>query len=260
MLSTAVPLDDLAQRITRQQAQLQRLRQEYDARQAQVTELTRRKEALQAELSQVEGQMLAIAQGKTARATPAPVRASPPKPGTLAPSKTLPGLLGEIVGQAPGPLTIKQLADEVSSRDFRTESKNLPNLVKSRVRDLLQQGRLRRASGKRGFVLPRGAKGSQAAPGKAAQTTQTSKGKKAATDSSLPGAKKRTGQPPLRDVLTSVLQKSKRPLSGGELAQLARQAGYRSRSDDFRQVVWVMLAKMEDVEHLPGQGYRLKKR
>ncbi len=36
--------------------------------------------------------------------------------------------------------------------------------------------------------------------------------------------------------------------------------GYQTESKDFTAVVGVMLAIMDHVENVPGQGYRLKKR
>jgi hypothetical protein len=40
----------------------------------------------------------------------------------------------------------------------------------------------------------------------------------------------------------------------------ALKAGYKSKSKSFRDVVWVNLGNMKNVEHVPGLGYRLKKR
>ena len=65
---------------------------------------------------------------------------------------------------------------------------------------------------------------------------------------------------PDRVVLLDLLNKSKRPLLARELADLALAEGYPTKSKDFTTVVWVMLGKMENVENIPNQGYRLKKR
>ena len=54
--------------------------------------------------------------------------------------------------------------------------------------------------------------------------------------------------------------KSRKPLSGSELAEQAQAAGYQSKSMRFVDTVWAMLGQMKNVEHLPQQGYRLKKR
>jgi hypothetical protein len=70
----------------------------------------------------------------------------------------------------------------------------------------------------------------------------------------------RGSQPPLREVLTKILEQSKEPIGGGELAQRALATGYKSTSKSFRDVVWVNLGQMKNVEHVHGKGYRLKKR
>jgi hypothetical protein len=61
-------------------------------------------------------------------------------------------------------------------------------------------------------------------------------------------------------VLTSILKSSRTPLSGSELAELALKAGYQTKSEKFADSVWALLARMDNVEHLPQQGYRLKKK
>jgi predicted nucleic acid-binding Zn-ribbon protein len=62
MTRSTILLQDLAQRISQQQADLTKLRQEYETRQAQLQKLTRRKEELQAQLQQVEGQIQGVGQ------------------------------------------------------------------------------------------------------------------------------------------------------------------------------------------------------
>jgi hypothetical protein len=66
-------------------------------------------------------------------------------------------------------------------------------------------------------------------------------------------------QPPLREVLLQILKKSTQPLTGGQLAAEAMKAGYHSQSKSFVDVVWDALNKLQNVEHIPNQGYRLKK-
>jgi hypothetical protein len=63
----------------------------------------------------------------------------------------------------------------------------------------------------------------------------------------------------LRELLTRLLAESKRPLKAKELAEQALAAGYQTASKDFVSVVWVAVGKIENVENLQGQGYRLKK-
>jgi hypothetical protein len=63
----------------------------------------------------------------------------------------------------------------------------------------------------------------------------------------------------LREVLTQILKKSGRSMTGSELADAALKAGYRTASSHPADVVWAMLNQMDNVEHVKGQGYRLKK-
>ena len=49
-------------------------------------------------------------------------------------------------------------------------------------------------------------------------------------------------------------------MPGGELARLAKATGYQSTSTDFPNLVHVTLNKMNNIERVKGQGYRLKKR
>jgi hypothetical protein len=118
---------------------LEKLRRDYDARQAQLADLTRRKEELQAQLRKVEGDIQAIAQGKSARATNGPQRPAPPKtkPATL---PKLPHFLMDLIREAGQPMTVKQLAMEVVRRKFPTQSGNIRRLVQARVFELVRKG------------------------------------------------------------------------------------------------------------------------
>ena len=101
-------------------------------------------------------------------------------------------------------------------------------------------------------------------PAKAAKSEPTAK-KSNGEGASVAGAVKtaksgrRGEQPPLRVVLTSILKSSRKPLSGRELAQRALVAGYKTESTQFVDSVWTALGQMDNVEHLPQKGYRLKK-
>jgi hypothetical protein len=66
-------------------------------------------------------------------------------------------------------------------------------------------------------------------------------------------------QTPLKQLLERFLQKSAKPMTGGELAKEALQAGYRTTSKHFVDSVWTALANMKNVENIKGKGYRLKK-
>jgi hypothetical protein len=60
-------------------------------------------------------------------------------------------------------------------------------------------------------------------------------------------------------VLTELLQKARQPLTGRALAEQLEATGYHTTSKRLKDVVWAMLAQMDNVEHLPGKGYRLRK-
>jgi hypothetical protein len=57
-----------------------------------------------------------------------------------------------------------------------------------------------------------------------------------------------------------LLKNSRKPLFGSELAKQALAAGYRSNSQNFTNTVTALLTKMDGVEHITGQGYRLRKK
>src|SRR5436190_15815795 len=61
MSTTAVPLDDLAQHIARQKAELERLHQEYETRTSQLASLESRKAELESQLRQVDADIQAVA-------------------------------------------------------------------------------------------------------------------------------------------------------------------------------------------------------
>jgi hypothetical protein len=64
---------------------------------------------------------------------------------------------------------------------------------------------------------------------------------------------------PLRELVLELLRKNNRPMAAREVAEQALAAGYRTTSKDFTNVVWVALGRLNEVENLPGGGYRLKK-
>ena len=49
------------------------------------------------------------------------------------------------------------------------------------------------------------------------------------------------------------------PIPGRELAEKVLASGYQTKSKDFLKVIWVGVGKMDNVENVPGKGYRLKK-
>jgi hypothetical protein len=65
---------------------------------------------------------------------------------------------------------------------------------------------------------------------------------------------------PLRSIVAEILAKSTQPLPARELAAQVKAKGYVTKSKDLTNVLWVLLGKMDNVQNVPGEGYRLKKR
>jgi hypothetical protein len=300
MATATLPLKDLARRIAAQESQLQALRREYEARQAQLNSLTRQKDELQAQLQHAEAEINAVVQGQVRATPPGAAKPAPPaaakgnaaarqqaKPEPQpAQPQSLARLIVTIVGQASRPMTVPQITDEVRRRGFRSASRDLRRVVERRVSEQVKKGALRRATGQPGVIADRGANGPRQAatpsaaqqrarvdrqsaqparrpaPAKAAKPAppEPRKDRPAAKPAGAPKPAPPREQPSLREVLTSLLQKSRRPLSGSELARQAQATGYRSTSKNFTQIVWDALGKMPSVEHVAGQGYQVKKR
>jgi hypothetical protein len=261
---TAAVLTELETRIRRQEEQLQALRQELQDRRDRLAQLSTRKEELQAQLQQVEAEMAALAgadlpaqpaesPGTAARAQAAP--AAPPSGGRIA----LADLIVTMIRQAGVPLTVRQLTVEARRRGHPSGSANFAKMVESRTHELTKKGVLARVADRAGYILvrPQG----EAAPAPRAGAAARKGARKGAGRGRAPAPARRVRrgeQAPLREVLIGLLRKSRRPLSGGELAAQAQAAGYRSSSKNLADVVWVTLSKMDDVERVPGKGYRLK--
>jgi hypothetical protein len=281
---TTVLLDDLAQRISQQEAQLQALRRDLETRQQQLAQLTQRKEQLLTQLEQVDTEIAGIAGGapaaKSSRAKPAatkpartiviagqpagngaaaqPAHAEPRSRATQgdgpqrrksrAGQPSLTSLIVTLIREARRPLTVKELGQQMKSRGFQSQSSNFPKMLANRARELKRKGILRGAVGQPGYVL--------------AQPTSSKSSKQAPpVQLSTPGQPQKSGkQRPLHEVLIQILQKSKKPMTGSELAAEALKAGYQSTSKNFVDVVWVAMSNLKNVERVPHQGYRLKKR
>src|ERR1022692_1655253 len=131
MANLAIPFQDLAKRIQQQEAELVKLRQELESRQTHLTGLTRRKEELQAEIEKIDQEIEAVGQ----RGIPAKASATPGTPSKSTTSATkspatskasgkrtegisLPKYLVNLVKQAKGPITTKELTDEVVRNKF----------------------------------------------------------------------------------------------------------------------------------------------
>jgi hypothetical protein len=99
--------------------------------------------------------------------------------------------------------------------------------------------------------------GTPTAARKPAKTKSAGKKKSA---KAVPSSRESDKQPSLREVLTGILKGSRKPLFGSELAKQALAAGYRSNSQNFINTVTALLTNMEGVEHITGQGYRLRRK
>ncbi|HKI37653.1 MAG TPA: hypothetical protein VKA46_37715 [Gemmataceae bacterium] len=263
MPDPTLPLDDLTQQIAQRESELQWLRQQYEARQARLAELARQREALQAQLRQVEDDIQAETRGEAPSAPAPPVAqgtpATSPKPTARL---TLSDALVEVLREVNRPLTARELGEELVGRKFPTTSSNITNLVHNRLSDLVKRGVLRRAPGQPGVLLAESADGTKAAAatirrdGPAAPANEAAR-KTAPARPPQPGW--RGGQPPLRSVLTELLQKSRKPLAARDLAEQVLATGYQTKSKDFTDVVWTALGQLDNVENVKGKGWRLKK-
>jgi hypothetical protein len=258
MPSPTVPLESLAQRIAQHEAELNALRQQYEARQNRLADLTRRKKELQTQLQQINAEIRNAESGVTV----APVEKAPAKPATpVTPAittrpQTLSSLLVELVRAAQGPITVKRLTEEVQARNFPSTSKNFYNVVQASVYTMLSKGIFQRVIGQPGVILTRST-GKATAP----RVKTGKKGKKKASPQPATQAKPVAQEKrPLRSILTDLLSTSKKPLPARELAEQVSALGYQTRSKNWINVVASMCSKMDDVEHVPDQGYRLKKR
>ena len=137
-------LTRLPERIARQAAELEALRRDYEARKRQLADLTRRKQQLQSQLDKVETDIRALTGGST----PAP--AVKPRPAVAkgkSKSKSgvsLPEMLQQVLRDLGGPLTHRQLVEEMARRKFPTKSSDLLKQVTTRVGEMVKKGLLRR--------------------------------------------------------------------------------------------------------------------
>ncbi|MFN4259705.1 MAG: hypothetical protein ACK4RK_10430 [Gemmataceae bacterium] len=263
MTTMIIPLDKLSKRIDRQKSELEILRQEYEQRQEQLNQLQQRKQSLQEAIKQVEEEIRQVRQGQATPSRPAkPTKAKTSPAGKTKPRKagsqpSLPDMLLAILQETGRPMTVKELSEELGRRQYQTTSKNVPGLVQTRVKDLLQRGMLRRSSGQPGVELV-------AAPPSPppALTVAEVKEKPTSAKKTTPAEATTNGQSTqltLREVLTQTLAKSRKPLVARELAERVLATGFRSTSNNFPNLVKVALTKMDNVENVKGQGYRLKK-
>jgi hypothetical protein len=281
----AISLTELQEQIAQGEQELRALREQLQARKSHLAELTRRKEQLRSELRQVEEEIAALATTKarpTEQAAPAAptVPASPAATARGADQPRLGELIVTMLRESSGPLTGRQLLEEAQRRGYQSTSHDPLKAMENRLQVLKSKGVIRRAVGQYGFLLASSANGAKkkksttsrptpvksqktpAKPAKPEPVAQKSGGKP--SSSAEAGKSARPGQhgeqPLLREVLTDVLTNSRKPLTTRELAEQIRATGYHSGSKNFVKVVGIMLSKMENVEHVPDKGYRLKKK
>jgi len=246
MPTGVLPFSELAKRLSRKESEVNKLRQQYENRLAKLKE---RQQRLESELREVEGQIQAASPNGSM--PPAQLPKEPIASATN--GMILKDYLIALIQEAGKPLTVKELAEEVRRRKYPTKSKNISDLVQTRVYDMLKKGELTRASGQPGFVVG-------SVNGQQTKVARGKKGlgRKAKVTRTQAHAGSRGSQAPLREVLTKILEGCKEPMGGAELAQKALDTGYKSASKSFKDVVWVNLGHMKNVEHVRGQGYRLK--
>jgi uncharacterized protein YhaN len=259
MSTATVSLEGLAEHIANQQAELDALHKELESRQARMAKLNQRKEALEQRLRRLDAEIEAVSQGKmrkgrrskARRAKPtAPASSTPP-----APPKRMADMLVDIVREAKTPLTAKPLADELQKQGFYLTSPKLPRIVQARLNELVRDGVLRCAEDQPGVTMAKG-------PDRSKARTGRKRGRKKSAARRTSHRVTADGQPKvsLRSIVTEILAKSTRPMGAAELAEQAKARGWVTKSKDPKNVLWVMLGKMEDVENVSGEGYRLKKR
>jgi hypothetical protein len=63
----------------------------------------------------------------------------------------------------------------------------------------------------------------------------------------------------LRDEIKKVLRAARAPMSGPEIAEKIKAGGYKTSSVNFANIVKKHLNEMDEVTHVRGEGYKLKK-
>jgi hypothetical protein len=244
-------------RIAQHESDLESLRQEYQARQAHLVDLKRRREELKGQLRRIQTEIRAVNKGE-ALSTPSSLTTS--LPGQSAGPQRLIDLLVEVMGQRTDPVTVKEFVKEVKRRRFRTKSRNIAAMVRTRIQELIAKGICRRAGDRRGFLLASSQSWPPATPAAGRVGKRRGrKGKRRRRAARRASADGRT-QASLQSVLTDLLSRSPEPLPARELAAQVQAHGYVTRSRNFTNVLWVTLGKMDNVENVPGKGYRLKRR
>jgi regulator of replication initiation timing len=255
---SAISLEDLSQQIAQRERELEALRQELESRRNQFTALTRRKEELLSQLQQVEAEIAALTAASSA-STGQPQKAAPPTPSQTSGKDgkpTLRELILQVLRETGRAMTARQLSEEIQRRGFQLTGRNPSKSVESRLQEMKQKRLVQRASSQPGYILASTAQ--NAAAEKTTPPTPISKVEQKAAVKP-PQSGQQAKQLTLRQALTNVLKNSRTFLSGSELAERVLASGYKTKSKQFVDAVWSMLGQMDNVEHVKGKGYRLKK-
>jgi hypothetical protein len=277
----ATSLDDLHRQITQREQELECLRQELQSRHSHLDELMRHKEDLQSQLRQVEEEIAGL--GATTPATKQseaePVTTKPaPQTASTQGQPRLRDLIEAMLKESNKPMTSRQLSEEAQRRGYKPTTQDPVSSIKARLQEMRIEGIIQRASGQPGYILAPSTNGtskkskpsqsaSKGSPKVASKPAKSRPSTKKSSKASPAGIAVKTAEPggprrqtPLRLVLTGILKSSRKPLTGTELAEQALAAGYQSNSANFVDTVWAMLAKMDNVEHVPDKGYRLNRK
>jgi hypothetical protein len=147
MTTARMALDQVAQRIAQQEAELKSLQKEYRVRTRRLDQLNRRKRQLQAQLDQIEGRIQALNGAETAPPATAKAAALPDQPRKnvrrRSAKKKKAGSLAQflltVLREAGKPLSNQELTEEVRRRKFPTQAGDLPKLVATRVWALVKK-------------------------------------------------------------------------------------------------------------------------
>lgn len=261
-IMSPVPLKDLASRIAKQEAELARLREEQQARQELLAQLEQRKEELQAQLKEVQleiqtvsGSKGSIPLSKTPQAKSAPKVAAKKKTAPAgANGKSIPERIQEYVAEQGRNVTIAEITDVLMRSGLRTSAKEPKRMLRNKVMELVKRGHLERVPGESSVRLPQSA--SKAAPTPTPAPTPTS-----ARSQTTPTAREKPAQPlGLRDMIISILKRSRKPLSLMDIIDRVLANGYTTQSPNIKQVIASQLGRMKgEVEIDPlTKGYRVR--
>lgn len=278
----AISLTDLQHQIAQREQELQALREQLQARQSHLDELNRRKEQLQSDLRQIEEEIAALATTEARPRDPeAPAAPTvPPSPAPAARAEDQPrlgDLIITLLRESTTPMTGRQLLEEAQRRGFPSKSHDPLKAMENRLQVLKSKGVIRRAKSQYGFILASSTNGAKKKKSTTEQPAPMKREKTPAKPSkSEPAAKKSSGttsssiragksepsqreQPPLREVVTRLLEKTRKPQLASQLAAQALAGGYHTNSKNFINTVSALLTNMDNVKHIKGQGYLLQR-